>query len=211
MIARPVLQPPRKRQLHMPADEWKRLLAVARSSSLRDHALIQLMYEGGLRASEVGKVTLERARYMKSRGQIYIERVKHGHSGWLELHPKTVAVLMKWARTAYPNRRPDNAPLFPGNAHRGLSRYAVFRIVQRLAQDAELPIEVSHPHALRHSRVMHLVETAADKGMALELLVPAVAQIVGHASAWTTITRYISETRGVKKHVADVTDKMLED
>jgi integrase len=197
--------------------EWRALLAAARESGSRDAALISLMYEAGLRAGEVGLLQLENCTRLSSHRVVYIHRLKGGRSAWCDVSEATQKALLVWIRAAYPSRRTKDLPLFPGlDVYKGrvqsaLSRWAVARAVRRLCRDANVVREMAWPHALRHTRVMHIVDSGFKKGLPIEQLLPAVAKIVGHKSAWTTITNYISETRGVKRAVQELTTELMKD
>jgi integrase len=81
-------------------------------------------------------------------------------------------------------------------------------MITRLARRAKLPTEIAHPHSLRHGRVMHILEAAAAKpNFRPELLIPTLAQYLGHAQATTTIQHYMSITSGV----AAVNEELLDD
>jgi integrase len=211
-------KPPRHERRALTEEEWRALLTAARSSCLRDWALLQLIYEAALRASEVGKLTLEHAAYLSNKHSIYISRAKGSHGGYVQLIPATRTLLLRWIRETYPDqakRRPAN-PLFLAGRYkgepRGLSRWGVARVVAELGASAGIPPEIAHPHAIRHGRIMHIVQRAAeDPNFSLELLIPAIAKLVGHASARTTVLHYLSTTRGAEAVIAATTADMLGD
>lgn len=209
-----VPKPPRHERKAFTFAEWRKLLGAARLSSVRDEALISIIYEAGLRAGEVGVLTLEHCQRLHKRW-IYLHREKGSKSGWFQLSKQTQAVLLRWISTAYPTRRarkPD-LPLFPGERYRGagrsMSRFAVYRVVKRLCADARLDV-VNWPHALRHGRVRHILELGHKKGLTAEQMLPAIAAIIGHRSAWTTIINYLSDVAGAGAAIRDVTDEALE-
>lgn len=215
MQRRSVPPPPRHERKAFTYAEWRKLLVAARHGDQpRDEALISIIYEAGLRAGEVGLLTLECCQRLHKRW-IYLHREKGSKSGWFQLSKQTQAVLLRWIQAVYPTRqaRKPNLPLFPGERYRGatsaMSRFAVYRLVKRLCADAGLKV-VNWPHALRHGRVRHILELGHKKGLSAEQMLPAVAAIVGHRSAWTTIVNYLSDLSGAGAAIRDVTDEALE-
>lgn len=206
-----VPKPPRHPRKHLSFEEWRKLLAAARASGLRDEALILVIYDGGLRASEAGLLTLEHCQRLHE-GMMYFHRRKGSQSGWFGVTKATQQALMKWIQMLYPSRqdRKPERPLFWGERslgqHKKLSRYGVYRIVKKLCHEAGLE-EVNWPHALKHGRVTHLVAQGLKDGMSVQDLLPIVAKIVGHRSAWTTIVNYMSEREGAGASARRASDK----
>ena len=84
-------------------------------------------------------------------------------------------------------------------------------MVKRLAEVAGVSERVATPHAIKHSRVQHLLEAAeqsTDLGAQKVLL--AAAQVVGHQSAQTTIKHYAAATAGERALLKRVTEEALE-
>jgi len=204
---------PRHERKYITEAELRILLKEAEGSTL-DHALVSLMYNVALRASEVGLLTLEHATYLH-KGKLYVVRVKGSHSGWLDIHPTTVKAVMAWINDRYPEKRTKEMRLFPGNRWRGrpaegLSRWSVTRAIKRLCHRAGLPDIVAHPHSLRHGRVMHILEAAAaTPNFHFPTLVPTLAKYLGHAAATTTIEYYMHETKGVHAIEGKMLDGIL--
>lgn len=194
--------PPRHNRKYISEQELHKLLEVAKEDTL-DYALISLIYNAALRASEVGKLTLKHAVELP-RNKFYVERVKKSRSGWLDLHPSAAQAVIAWIDACYPNRKERNRdnPLFPARRWRGagkggISRWAVARAMRRLCSAAGLPAEIAHPHSLRHGRVMHILEMASrTPNFHTESLVPTLAQFLGHAVAATTVNYYMNATSG---------------
>lgn len=160
-----------KALLAAPAPETGRLW-------MRDRAMLELMYGGGLRASEVaamavsdynstlgvllvtGKGSKQRMTPIGKPGQDAIE------SYMSELRP----VLLRWDDERHKNR------LLLSHTGRPLERVAVWQIVRRCAVQAGL--HDVHPHKLRHSFATHLLAGGADLRVVQELL--------GHTNIATT-------------------------
>lgn len=144
---------------------------------LRDRALLELMYACGLRASEVGRVTLTDLNET-----IGVVRV-NGKGGKQRLVPMgrpAEAAIDEYVQACRPKLlRPDGrdlSRLFLSRTGRPLERVAVWQIVKKHAAVAGL--RDAHPHTLRHSFATHLLVGGADLRVVQELL--------GHADVTTT-------------------------
>ena len=124
----------------------------------RDHALLLLTIQTGLRVSEVtglncGDVTLDTGANVRCNGKGRKQRA-------VPLTETTSAVLKVWLRER--GGRPDD-PLFPVRTGRRLSRDAVERRVTKHAATAaercpSLQAKRLTPHVLRHTSAMSLLQ-----------------------------------------------------
>jgi integrase/recombinase XerD len=154
--------------------------------SLRDAALVELLYGGGLRVSEA--VGLERAgvdleeRLVRCVGKGNKERiVPIGRSAAEALH----RYLAKGRPYLDRRLRPE---LFLNARGGPLTRAGAFLILRGLAAKAGLEPERVHPHLLRHSFATHLLEGGAD--------LRSVQEMLGHADLATTqIYTHVSDRR----------------
>lgn len=191
--------PPRK---YLTRVELHALLQVA-SSNLRDHALVLVIYECALRASEPGRLRLEDARHLH-RNLLYVYRGKGSLVGFVDLSGTTVQAVSDWITFAYPNARARNpdAWLFPARRYQGrnqgMTRTGVYAVFKTLATAARLPLDLCHPHVLKHTRVMDLYQAAKDAGGHPHDALLSVAKLVGHAAAQTTLDHYLHETKEQK-------------
>ncbi|MFK7960571.1 MAG: tyrosine recombinase [Phycisphaerales bacterium] len=153
---------------------------------LRDRAMLELMYAAGLRASEVGRLSM--SDYHES---IAVLRVngKGGKQRLVPIGQPAIEATEAWLA----ERRPDLAKsgrhenrLLLSNSGRPLERVAVWQIVRRNAERAGL-VGV-HPHMLRHSFATHLLSGGADLRIVQELL--------GHSDIATTqIYTHVDQAR----------------
>jgi len=148
--------------------------ARAQAMGLRDRAMLELLYAGGLRVSEVAGSRLEDLKldlgYILVRGKGDKERlVPLGLPAQQALQQ-----YLKGGREVLANKR-SSAFLFLGAAARRLSRQRVWQMVGKagLASGRH-----SSPHMLRHSCATHMVENGAD--------LRTVQTILGHADISTT-------------------------
>ncbi len=183
---------PRRRQRlprSLSVGEVERLIAAANGTtprSLRDRALVELLYGGGLRVSEAvglerGAVDLEN-RAVRCIGKGDKERV-------VPLGSQAVESLRRYLARGRPyldrRHRPE---LFLNAQGGGLTRAGAFLILRRLAASAGLDPGRVHPHLLRHSFATHLLEGGAD--------LRSVQELLGHADLGTTeLYTHVSDRR----------------
>ena len=148
--------------------------ARADSSGLRDRALVELLYGGGFRVSELVGLPLSAAPKPGQRHMIIIG--KGGKERMVPLLPVTQSAVARYlALCPYPIT-PDR-PLFLGAKGGPLSPRLIQLAMEKLRAGLSLP-NTATPHALRHSFATHLLSAGADLRQIQELL--------GHASLSTT-------------------------
>ncbi len=152
----------------------------ARATALRDRAILELLYAGGLRVSEVtalstGDLALEAGR-VQVRGKGDKERiVPLGRSAVLALEEYLKQGRPHLARISSARKanaaRKDATRLFLSLRGAPLTRQWVWHVV-KMANGA------ASPHRLRHSCATHMVEHGAD--------LRSVQLLLGHADISTT-------------------------
>src|SRR5215216_2714658 len=159
--------------------EVKRLLESVPGGdaiSLRDRALLEVMYGCGLRASEavgleIGDVDM-RHRVVRPHGKGSKERiVPLGR----EAEVATSRYLRR-GRSELVGSHPE-AKLFVNFRGGPLTRQGLYKIIQRHAKDVGLEGRMS-PHTLRHSFATHLLSGGCD--------LRSVQEMLGHADVSTT-------------------------
>jgi integrase/recombinase XerD len=169
--------------------EAERLIEAAAGTtprSLRDRALVELLYGAGLRVSEA--VGLERSavdlegRLVRCIGKGSKERV-------VPIGRQAVEALRRYLARGRPFLDSRHRPELFLNAKGGpLTRAGAFFILRRLAGAAGLEPERVHPHLLRHSFATHLLEGGAD--------LRSVQEMLGHADLATTeLYTHVSDRR----------------
>lgn len=154
----------------------------ARAAELRDRAILEILYAGGLRVSEVtalttGDLALDAGR-VHVRGKGDKERiVPLGRSALLALEEYLrrgrphLARISSARKSAPPSPRQDAVRLFLSLRGMPLTRQWVWHIVKSANSAAS-------PHRLRHSCATHMVEHGAD--------LRSVQLLLGHADISTT-------------------------
>lgn len=131
----------------------------AQIKSKRDRAMFNLMYKYGLRASEVGLLRIEDVDLIRSR--ITIWRLKGGISGEYGIFSDS----LKLVKTYLKERDKDfNSILFLSKKKTAMSRKTIFDLFKYYSSKAKLPRSKKHPHVLRHSIAVHML----DSGQTLE-------------------------------------------
>ncbi|WP_336512011.1 tyrosine recombinase [Sphingomonas arenae] len=146
------------------------LASSGRPLALRNHALLELLYGSGLRATEL--VSLPRGA-LRTGQPFLILRGKGAKERLVPISDRAFAAVEKWL----PHVPAKSAYLFPGGkAH--LSRVRLFQLVREMAALAGIAPDRVSPHVLRHAFATHLLAGGADLRVLQALL--------GHADIATT-------------------------
>lgn len=158
----------------------RRLLASPDRSTVagrRDYAILVLLAVYGLRAGEVGALTLDDLDWRGS--QLRIPRAKGGDASWYPLHPDAGAAIADYLRRGRPVSAcrqiflTISAPARPFARSSGISN-----IVARHLQRAGIAAPHWGAHMLRHSRAVHLL----GQGFSLS----AIGDLFGHRHPQST-------------------------
>jgi integrase/recombinase XerD len=160
-------------------DEVGKLLAAPRGTqpaSLRDRALLELMYACGLRASEAIGLELSdidvEEQVLRARGKGSKERVVPIGRQAVD----AVRIYLERGRPALVKNRPE-PHLFVNFRGGPLTRQGLYKIVRRHAAAVGLEDRMS-PHTLRHTFATHLLAGGCD--------LRSVQEMLGHADVATT-------------------------
>ncbi len=169
--------------------EAERLIEAAAGTtprSLRDGALVELLYGAGLRVSEA--VGLERAAVDLDRRLVRVTG-KGGKERIVPIGRAAVDALRRYLARGRPFLDRRHRPELFLNARGGpLTRAGAFLILRKLADKAGLEPGRVHPHLLRHSFATHLLEGGAD--------LRSVQEMLGHADLATTeLYTHVSDRR----------------
>jgi integrase/recombinase XerD len=148
----------------------------------RDRAILETLYAGGLRISELVGLSLSDIDLdegvLRARGKGAKERVvpigrpaRAAIRAWLGTAGRDVLVPARWAR------RGDAEAVFLNQRGGRLSRQGAWGVVRRYGDRAGL-VDRLTPHVLRHSCATHMLDHGAD--------IRTVQELLGHASISTT-------------------------
>lgn len=152
--------------------------------SIRDCALLELLYGSGARISEIVNLDLSDVHQLANVGQ-QIETLKLLGKGGKErivpLGSFASAALQEYLTRTRPmlalNSSKRTNALFLNQRGTRLSRQSAWQFVLNAAKAAGVPGKIS-PHVFRHSYATHLLDGGAD--------IRVVQELLGHASVTTT-------------------------
>lgn len=166
-------------------DEGSRRYKLRLACALRDHAMLEVLYGCGLRASELCGLDRQSIRLEEETLRVFGKGSK-----------ERVVPIMGAAARALSNYLVDGRPVLAG-LHSGdavflsvrstrITRQALFAIVEEAGERVGIPARVDeegkrhglHPHTLRHSFATHLLEGGAG--------IRVVQELLGHACISTT-------------------------
>jgi integrase/recombinase XerD len=145
----------------------------AQATALRDRAILELLYAGGLRVSEVSGLGV--SDLMMDGGRVLV-RGKGDKERIVPLGSAAIEALSTYLRDGRPMlqrmvKRGDAARLFLSSRGGPMTRQAIWLLVKSYSGSAS-------PHRLRHSCATHMVEHGAD--------LRSVQVMLGHADISTT-------------------------
>lgn len=153
--------------------------------SLRNKAILELLYSSGARVSEVVGLNLGDVLDMKSEDadvRIIKLRGKGGKERIVPMGSYSVKALDDYLVRVRPslvlkNAKGKNEALFLNQRGSRISRQSAWQLVVDAANRVGLPEGIS-PHVFRHSFATHLLDGGAD--------IRVVQELLGHASVTTT-------------------------
>ena len=155
-------------------------------TSIRDVAIVELLYATGARVSEVCGLDLEDLDFNRNTIRVL---GKGNKERMIPMGAPAVKALNTYINTARPLLANDKSAraLFLGARGKRIDQRAVRTIVYEALSALE-GVERMGPHALRHSAATHLLEGGAD--------LRTVQEILGHSSLATTqIYTHVSTER----------------
>lgn len=191
----------RKQVTFLHFDEVEDMLAQIDTSSesgLRDRAIIELLYSGGLRVSELvgldrGSINLERREFMvrgkgsKDRPIFISQSAADRVQDYLDARTDSLPAL-------FLNNSRNTQTVDTSGNYRRITARSVERIVEKYARLAGITKHVS-PHTLRHSFATDLLMNGAD--------LRSVQSMLGHADISTTqIYTHVTDA-----HLKEIHDK----
>jgi integrase/recombinase XerC len=191
-VARHIQSPKIRRPLPnvLPIDQVFALLDTevtpATTLSLRDQALLELLYATGIRVSEL--VALDLHDVDLHSGTLRVQG--KGRRERQVFFGKTAAQALQAYLEVRPSTPPDPTALFVNHRGARLSTRGVQLLLKKHCQRTGLPTRTS-PHTMRHAFATHLLDNGAD--------LRAIQELLGHQQLSTT-----------QKYTHVSTDRMLE-
>jgi integrase/recombinase XerC len=157
-------------------DQVNQLLNISQADpiSLRDKAIMELLYSSGLRLSEL--VSLNPID-LNIQDMSLTVIGKGNKKRMLPIGSKAIQAIQEWIKVRSQLAAPEEEALFVGNRGNRLSRRSVQSRINHWAKKNGLQQTV-YPHLLRHSFATHLLEASGD--------LRAVQELLGHKDISTT-------------------------
>jgi integrase/recombinase XerD len=171
----------RTRISYMSPEQLERFLTAAKEQGAREHAMFLFAVAHGARAQEIANLRLADIDFKNE--QIHIARVKGSLDSTQSLlkvkgQPlfNEAAVLKAWLA----ERVPD-AESFVFNSQKAtrMHRVSVYKIFKAIARKAGLAENLQHPHVLKHTAAMLMVQQGANAFL--------IRQHLGHRSFDSTL------------------------
>ena len=184
----------RQKIKYLSEEEKRKLLGVLkdRKSAERDYFIFNLMFNTGLRVSELASLTVGHLRTRntleilgkgKKIREIPLNTVIMKHiEQYLKIKQRRKEGLM------------DDAPLFVSRNHNRLSVRAIQRALDKWIKEANIPTKYS-PHALRHTFGTELFSRCKN--------IRLVQDLMGHADISTTMV-YTHVTKGEMQEAVEL-------
>lgn len=163
---------------YLPIDAVRLLLEHAERRGLRDLALLTTLYDTAARVQEICDLSIQDLHLAKPASVTVTGKGRKTRV--VPLTPQAAAILTRHVRTL---ENDSSGPVFTNRASQRIGRAGVTYILTQCASTAHverpdlIPGKIS-PHALRHSKAMHLLEHGVN--------LIYIRDILGHASVVTT-------------------------
>ncbi len=161
------------------------------AESLRDAAMVELLYATGLRVSEL--IHLEVSHVNRDVGYV-LATGKRDKQRVVPMGDKATQILTDYLNRSRPKllKNRISQALFPTRRGQPFTRQGFWKMLQARAKRAGINKSIS-PHMLRHSFATHLLEHGAD--------LRSVQMMLGHASIATTqIYTHVEQARLKRIH-----------
>ena len=171
----------RSRISYMSGEQLERFLQAAKEYGPREHAMFLFAVAHGARASEVANLKITDINFKTE--QVRIARLKgslESVQNLLKIKGNSLfnerAAIDAWLKV-----RKADADNFVFNSQKStrLNRVTVFKLFQTIARKAGLPETLQHPHVLKHTTAMTMVQNGANAFM--------IRQHLGHRSFDSTL------------------------
>lgn len=158
-------------RVYLTRDELTRFLRAAKDHGPREHAMFLFALAHGARTQEISNLVT--SDLLADR--VFINRVKNSEKSLQNFLVSDNPLFdEKYAFENWLSQRPNNdTKVF------GISRIQIFRLFQKIATSAGIPLAKRHPHVLKHTLAMLLLE---DNQSAF-----VIQKALGHKSISSTL------------------------
>ncbi len=161
--------------------EVERLLAAPGTGddpkSLRDRALLELLYATGMRVTELVSLALNDVNLAS--GSVRVVHGKRRKERIIPVHPRALEAMEAYLQRGriHMVKDPNEQSVFVNFQGKPLTRQGLWLIIKHYVEEAGITKTVT-PHTLRHSFATHLLTGGAK--------LPDVQKLLGHANVSTT-------------------------
>ena len=157
-------------------EQMERLLKIPcdSRSSLRDKAIMELLYSSGLRLAELVSLDLGDIDLIDATVRV---TGKGNKQRVIPVGRYAREAVSAWLKVRAQDSDLEERAVFVGSRGRRISRRTVQEMVRRRAVEAGLPQRI-YPHLFRHTFATHMLESSSD--------LRAVQEMLGHADISTT-------------------------
>src|SRR5712692_4086861 len=178
----------RARISYMSADQLERFLQAAKEYGPREHAMFLFAVAHGARAQEIANLRVTDINFHNE--QVHIARLKGSLNSTQNLLKVKGNALFdeKAALRAWLTARKPDADNFVFNSQKStqLNRVTVYKLFKQIARKAGLSETLQHPHVLKHTAAMLMVQQGANAFL--------IRQHLGHRSFDSTLA-YVNPDR----------------
>jgi len=171
----------RTRISYMSNEQLERFLRAAKEYGPREHAMFLFAVAHGARASEICNLRIADINFKTE--QVHVARLKGSLDSTQNLLKVKGNPLFNEAATlkAWLDVREPDADNFVFNSQKStrLNRVSVYKLFKAVAQNAGLPEALQHPHVLKHTAAMLMVQQGANAFL--------IRQHLGHRSFDSTL------------------------
>ena len=163
--------------------------------SLRDLAIVKLLYGSGLRVSELLELKLTDIRWEENFILVTGKGSKERYIPINDSALESIKNYIKDVRPSLASKKLGKGYVFLNYRGFKLSRMSIWNLIKKLTKSAGITKKIS-PHTMRHSFATHLIEGGADLRVLQEML--------GHTDIITTqIYSHLDTTTLVEEHKAN--------
>lgn len=173
---------PQRLMLTLSADEYRRMLEVARRSEYRDRdtAIVVLLFDTGLRLAEVAGLQVSDVRF----GEGYLRVIGKGDKERVvPLGQMSAGALDRYMRKSRKPRFGFVEHVFLSRIGQPLTRSGVSQVLAELAKQAQVPRAHAAPHAFRRAFAVNYLRNGGD--------VFSLQHVMGHTTLDMT-RRYVN-------------------
>ena len=160
----------------MDADEAIQLVSIDGDDwhSLRDRALLELLYSSGLRLAEIANVDIDDIHFGEATVRV---TGKGDKTRIVPVGNCALEAIKHWLKVRSERALENEKALFVSQRGKRISHRAIQQRVKLIAQQQGISQPI-HPHMLRHSFASHMLESSGD--------LRGVQELLGHANLSTT-------------------------